>query len=81
MLLQNEKDIDHLNLMLPSWARVSKIWFDPHSKSQKIGIENISELCLELGSMEQQFNGSLEDIGASMINLESLAILIDYVER
>ena len=67
--------------MLPSWARVSKICFDPHSKSQKIGIENISELCLELGPLQKQFNGSLENIGVSMINLESLAILIDYVER
>ena len=67
--------------MLPTWARVSKIWFDPYSKSQKVGIENISELCLELGLMQEQFNGSLENIGVSMINLESLAILIDYVER
>jgi len=77
----NENDVDHLNQMLPTWARVSKIWFDPYSKSQKVGIENISELCLELGLMQEQFNGSLENIGASMINLESLAILIDYVER
>ena len=34
--------------MLPSWARVSKIWFDPQMKElQKLGLENISELCLE----------------------------------
>ena len=44
----DEHAVYDLSKMLPSWARVSKIWFDPQMKElQKLGLENISELCLE----------------------------------
>ena len=78
----DENEIEHLNKMLPKWAKVSKICFDPFSKkSQHFGLKNISELCLELGPIPGQFNGCLETIGASMENLESLTILMQYVQR
>ena len=73
--------VDDLNKMLPTWARVSKIWFDPQRKEiQKLGLENISELCLTLDEQGESVE-SLETIGASMVNLDSLCILIKYVER
>ena len=108
-----------LGRMLPSWARVSKIWFNPQIKElQKLGLENVSELCLEFDKKTQFVESfrtsenegvppifdnpgistflhkipptfvctpnlsdlslvlSLETIGASMKNLDSLCIWI-----
>ena len=64
----NQHAVNDLDKMLPSWARVSKIWFDPQTKKlQKLGLENISELCLELDENGKPFE-NLETIGASMFN-------------
>ena len=73
--------VNDLDILLPSWARVSKIWFDPQIKEvQKLGLENVSELCIELDEKGRSVE-SLETIGAAMVNLESLCIWIKYVER
>ena len=73
--------VDDLNKMLPTWARVSKIWFDPRIKEiQKLGLKNVSELCLRLDEQGESVE-SLETIGASMVNLDSLCIWIKEVER
>ena len=79
----DDQAIYGLGRMLPGWARVSKIWFDPQNKElQKLGLENISELCLELDEKTYLKNmESLETIGASMVNLDSLCIWIKYVKR
>ena len=70
-----------LKEMLPTWAQVSKIWFDPQKKEiQKLGLENVSELCLTLDE-EGESVEYLESIGASLVNLDSLCIWIKYVER
>ena len=120
----DEQAVYDLSKTLPSWARVSKIWFDPQMKElQKLGLENISELCLEFDEKTElvesfrtsgtggappifertsrSFNFllqrpsafvcapnfsdfppalSLETIGASMVNLDSLCIWITYPE-
>jgi hypothetical protein len=77
----DEDAVHDLERMLPKWARVSKIWFDPQKKEiQKLGLENVSELCLTLDEKGRSFE-SLETIGASMVNLDSLCIWIKYVER
>ena len=40
----DKKAVDDLNGMLPTWARVSKIWFDPQIKEiQKLELKNVSE--------------------------------------
>ena len=73
--------VDDLNRMLPTWAKVSKIWFDPQIKEiQKLELENVSELCLTLDEKGESVE-SLETIGASMVNLDSLCIWIKEVER
>ena len=120
----DEPGVYDLSKMLPSWARVSKIWFDPQMKElQQLGLENISELCLEFDRktelvesfrisgtggappiFERNSRGfdfllqrpsafvcapnfldfppalSLETIGASIVNLDSLCIWIKYPE-
>ena len=117
----DEPGVYDLSKMLPSWARVSKIWFDPQMKKlQQLGLENISELCLEFDEKTElvesfrasgtgggppifdrtnSYSGnsfleglsaficapnfsdfppalSLETVGASMVNLDSLYIWI-----
>ena len=77
------KEVDILNNMLPKWSKVSKFCFDPQSISPQLfglTMTNISELCLNLGRIEE-FNGCLESIGASMVNLESMVICIQEVSR
>ena len=77
----DEDAVDNLERMLPRWARVSKIWFDPQKKEvQKLGLENVSELCLTLDEQGESAE-SLETIGASMVNLDSLCIWIKCVNR
>jgi len=77
----NEFEVENIDRMLPKWAAVSKVWFDPQKKKfQNLGLENISELCLKLDD-KGRFVEGLEKIGASMKYLDSLCIWVDYVKR